>query len=52
MKKVELYSDKQNCCGCSACLSICPQNAISMRCDDYGFIYPHIDQKKCIGCEK
>lgn len=38
------------CCGCGACLNICPKNAISMRKDDAGFIYPFVDKDKCINC--
>ncbi|MCH4192004.1 MAG: 4Fe-4S dicluster domain-containing protein [Butyrivibrio sp.] len=38
------------CCGCTACYSICPRNAIKMAPDDEGFLYPQIDQKICISC--
>lgn len=41
---------KRNCCGCEACMNICPKNAIKMVEDDYGFIYPKIDKTKCINC--
>ena len=47
-----LYDDKQNCCGCSACYSICPMGAIQMIEDDEGFLYPQVDQNKCIRCFK
>lgn len=39
-----------NCCGCGACLNICPKGAISMKKDKAGFIYPCIDKDKCINC--
>lgn len=45
-----LYEKKENCCGCFACYSICPQNAISMDEDLEGFMYPRIDLSKCIKC--
>lgn len=45
-----LFDEKKDCCGCGACLNICPKNAISMEEDQYGFIYPKIDKKLCIGC--
>ena len=45
-----LFTNKQNCCGCSACYSICPVNAISMVEDEEGFLYPHVDHSKCIKC--
>ena len=40
----------ENCCGCTACASICPRDAISMRPDSMGFLYPIVDVKKCIEC--
>ncbi|QUO31259.1 Coenzyme F420 hydrogenase/dehydrogenase, beta subunit C-terminal domain [Faecalicatena sp. Marseille-Q4148] len=38
------------CCGCSACANKCPKNAITMRYDQEGFLYPTIDDKLCIEC--
>ncbi len=48
----DLCSDKSSCCGCSACYSICPVNAILMVADEKGFWYPCIDEKICIRCER
>ncbi len=42
--------NKQNCCGCTACASICPRQCITMKSDDEGFMYPSIDKAKCIDC--
>lgn len=42
--------DKNNCCGCKACLSVCPRNAIVFDTDDCGFAYPVIQDDKCVGC--
>ena len=42
--------DKINCCGCSACVSICPKQCITMQGDEEGFLYPWIDKEKCINC--
>ena len=47
----ELYIDKAECCGCSACFAICPQKAIEMREYEQGFLYPFIIPEKCIGCQ-
>ena len=47
---ITLYDDKTECCGCGACFSICPKNAITMQEDEYGFIYPKIDTKTCVEC--
>lgn len=48
----ELYSDKENCCGCSACYAVCPVSAIKMKADAEGFLYPAINESKCIKCKK
>lgn len=45
-----LYEDKEDCCGCSACYSICPKQAIEMFEDEEGFEYPSINAKECIRC--
>ncbi len=38
------------CCGCTACKSICPYNAITMHPDKMGFLYPNIDMSACVDC--
>lgn len=43
-------TQKNNCCGCSACASICPRACITMRSDSEGFAYPKVDETKCIEC--
>lgn len=48
---VILYNDKDECSGCSACKEICQQSAISMEADEDGFLYPKLDQSKCIECK-
>lgn len=47
-----LFLKKENCCGCTACYAICPNEAISMIEDDEGFVYPNINEEMCIGCNK
>ncbi|HEX3038951.1 MAG TPA: Coenzyme F420 hydrogenase/dehydrogenase, beta subunit C-terminal domain [Caproiciproducens sp.] len=47
---IQLFSNPENCCGCTACLNICPKNAISMLPDEKGFLYPKIDIKLCVQC--
>lgn len=42
--------EKKDCCGCTACINICPVNAITMKEDSEGFLYPNVDQKKCVNC--
>lgn len=41
---------KFDCSGCTACVSICPKNAIEMSSDFLGFKYPKVDEEKCIDC--
>ena len=43
--------DKHDCCGCTACESICGAKAISMQPDEEGFLYPHVDLAKCTDCK-
>lgn len=45
-----LYSRKSDCCGCGACVAICPKRCITMVRDDEGFDYPIIDSDECIQC--
>lgn len=35
---------KRECCGCGACASVCPRNAIVMSEDNDGFRYPQIKE--------
>lgn len=42
--------DKEDCCGCTACKNICPVNAIEMKEDEEGFLYPIVNEKKCSNC--
>lgn len=39
------------CTGCGACVSICPKQAITMRPDAEGFLYPRVDGEKCVSCD-
>lgn len=47
---IKAYARKQDCCGCTACKSICPKQAIKMQPDDEGFLYPTINGDLCMGC--
>ena len=42
--------EKKKCCGCTACVTICPHHAITMKADKSGFLYPIVNNKKCINC--
>lgn len=42
--------NKQDCCGCAACVQRCPKHCISMKEDNEGFLYPIVDESVCIDC--
>ncbi len=46
-----LYKEKSQCCGCGACGDVCSKGAISFFVDEQGFMYPEINEEKCIECE-
>lgn len=39
------------CCGCGACVSVCPVHAVSIRMKD-GFLCANVDKVLCISCGK
>ena len=43
-------NSKKDCCGCTACSSVCPKNCITMTEDNEGFFYPVADGNSCINC--
>lgn len=47
---MELFTEKKECCGCAACVSICPKAAISIIKDETGSYFPEIDEMLCINC--
>lgn len=44
------FTDKSQCCGCTACASICPKQCIQMIEDKEGFLYPQINHSVCVDC--
>lgn len=42
--------DKKDCCGCNACVQVCPKQCISMHEDGEGFLYPKVNTDLCINC--
>ena len=47
-----MLCEKNKCTGCFACYNACPKKAITMIEDKCGYIYPSIDEDKCIKCGK
>lgn len=43
-------TDSKDCCGCTACASICTHDAITMEPDALGFLYPKVYESKCVNC--
>lgn len=43
-------TDPSECSGCTACFSICGHDAITMKPDRLGFMYPQVNADKCVGC--
>lgn len=48
---MEVYENKSQCSGCTACMNSCPVNAITMVADQEGFKYPQIDETICTECD-
>lgn len=44
--------DRDYCCGCEVCSLVCPLGCIEMSEEEDGFLYPRIDNEKCIECGK
>ena len=41
---------KDSCVGCRSCEQVCPKKIIVMKESEEGFLYPYVDEKKCIDC--
>lgn len=46
------FNINENCTGCYACYSVCPQSCISMLANEEGFISPSVNSIKCVRCGK
>ena len=43
-------TNKNKCCGCSACVQVCPKQCITFNEDNHGFRYPKVNKEDCINC--
>lgn len=44
------FINREDCSGCSACQYSCPINALEMKKDEEGFLYPYTNESLCIDC--
>jgi len=42
---------KKDCCGCMACMAVCPQGCIKLVTDEEGFEYPQREVSRCNNCK-
>lgn len=45
-----MISNIADCTGCSACVQKCPNSCITLEENQYGFVYPKVDETNCISC--
>ncbi len=45
-----METKRKDCVGCHGCFAICPVHAISMERNEEGFLYPVVDEEKCVDC--
>lgn len=50
MNRYLTSGDPSLCCGCRACEQACPTKAIAMRPNEEGFVYPVVEQSRCVDC--
>lgn len=48
---MQILQNLDACVGCGACSSICPKRCVTMRVNEEGFFYPHVDDSLCIECK-
>lgn len=44
--------NREQCCGCEGCASVCPVGIISFHPDREGFRYPSIHAEECVKCQR
>lgn len=48
MDNVSIIQNK--CYGCRSCEQVCPKNCINIKPSKEGFLYPYVDEDKCVYC--
>ena len=44
------FKHEELCCGCGLCSTACHANAIEMKQNSEGFLYPDVDENICVEC--
>lgn len=44
--------DHEECFGCGACTAVCPRQAITLECNESGFLVPLVNEGACVQCGK
>lgn len=44
------FDFSHECCGCSACIDVCPKHCIQQTTNKSGFIVPEVNKSICIDC--
>lgn len=44
-------ASQNDCTGCTACVSSCPQKCIIMKKDEEGFLHPVVNSQYCVDCK-
>jgi coenzyme F420-reducing hydrogenase beta subunit len=42
---------EKDCCGCAACVDLCPKKAISLKENENGYFFPFVNEDQCINCK-
>ncbi|MFI3289321.1 MAG: Coenzyme F420 hydrogenase/dehydrogenase, beta subunit C-terminal domain [Rikenellaceae bacterium] len=50
MRHIDALKYRDRCSGCTACLFLCPEKAISLVEDCEGFLYPKVEESRCVDC--
>ena len=45
-----VFRDRSLCCGCGACVAVCPTEAMSLDVDGEGFLHAAICEELCVSC--